>query len=152
MHARRREQAVAGGDGLGPAAAGPGGGMGGADVVERARERGGGAEAVVEEGAFEEGVDEGVEGVPDEEDPRLRRGAGGGEESVREERGGAEDGEGREEGEDGGAVDGGAGGWRGERSGGRHCRCWFGSGGGGRRVLDTGGCSERDGHMTGEVL
>lgn len=61
------------------AGAAEGGGMG---VVGRGRgEDGVGEEAVVEEGAFEEEVGQGVEEVPDVEDAVLGRGCAGWEEA-----------------------------------------------------------------------
>lgn len=68
-------------------------------------------EAVVEEGAFEEKVDEAVEEVPDVEDAKLD-GCAGGQQADGKEVCGDEEGEGGEEGEDGYGV------YDGERRGG----------------------------------
>ena len=67
-------------------------------------ERHGGEEAVVEERAFEEGVDEEIEGVPDEKDSQSARG-GGVEDLAGETVGGIEDHENGQETDGGRAVD-----------------------------------------------
>lgn len=73
-------------------------------VVAGVRDSGVGEEAVVEEGAFETEVDQGVESVPDEEDAEFG-GCAGGKEAEGEDVGGEEEQEGGEEREDRGAVD-----------------------------------------------
>ena len=73
-------------------------------MVDGGVEGRGGEETVVEEGAFEDGVDQEIEGVPDEEDAETAGGAGC-EDLSGEGVGGVEDHEDGEEGYASRAVD-----------------------------------------------
>jgi hypothetical protein len=73
-------------------------------MVESGVEGRRGEEAVVEVRAFEDGVDEEVEGMPDEEDAKTR-GSVGGENALGEDEGGIEKEEHRAERGEGCAVD-----------------------------------------------